>query len=158
MSREIVLDKPVVCERIWHNFGGGPNGWGWGYYLIIKPSGKHHIAACERRVWGNDDIAVPLPAPYGDGSARLYEDACEFLQHEGCLSEFKAQAQKRGLSVVSLVEAEYPDEWATWIGESLDWFADEWLRALNEQHDFQFKYADAAPASCETPGDAGPGQ
>jgi hypothetical protein len=120
----IKLDRDEVRLKIGKNFGGGLGKYGWAYYLIVNPNGAHRIAACEDRCWNDSDYVAALPAPYGDGRGDLSELADDMLRAEGL-------SQEPDEGSIAAAERQAPEVWREWVDESLEWFAQEWMRALN---------------------------
>jgi hypothetical protein len=121
---EIKLKKAEIKKAIAENFGGGVGAYGPAHYLIVRPNGSHRITACERQCWQDDDYVAGIPAPYGDGSAELSELADEMLEAEGL-----EPADDEG--AIAAADRLAPDSWLEWQDEALDWYAEEFLRALN---------------------------
>jgi len=134
---KVVLDKETVKEKIDSNFGSSL-GFGWDYMLIIQPDGSHRIAAIEANrswnSWNDDDYVAVLPAPYGDGSSALAELAEDMLCDLDRLDEAKRISDKKDIGLIEI--AERFDEWADYMDNDLDWYADEWLYALNGRPNF----------------------
>jgi len=145
----VKLDKDTIKEKIASNFGSS-HGFGWDYMLIIQPDATHRIAAVEANrswsPWNEGDCVAVLPAPYGDGSSELTELAEVMLRDLGGLDEAKQTAEAEDISLVEIVEK--IDEWADYMDNALDWYADEWLQAINgEANNLQI---DAAFGTRET--------
>jgi hypothetical protein len=122
----IVLEKREIEKRIGKNFGGGVGSFGWAYYLIIRRNGGYRIAACEEVTWLDNDYVVALPAPFGDGRSELSELAEEMLEAEGIEPEIEE-------GPITAAERLAPEIWEEWKNEALAWYADEWIRALNNE-------------------------
>ncbi len=146
--KTITLDKDAIKQKIASNYGSS-HGHGWDYMLIISPDGSHLITAIEANrswnVWGDDDLIAVLPAPYGDGSSALTELAEDMLRDLDSLEEAEQKCEAEDIGLVDI--ATKIDEWADYADTALDWYADEWLSALNgDANDLQI---DAAFGTCE---------
>lgn len=135
----IYLDKERVKDRIASNYGS-THGHGWCYTLIVTPEGNHRITPVQANrnwnPWNPNDYHAPLPAPYGDGSGALEELAQDMFRDLDQLDEAKRHAEAEDRSLVDL--AEDTQDWEYWLDEALDWYANEWLNAINgETNDLQ---------------------
>ena len=147
--KTLTLDKVTIEEKIASNYGSS-HGHGWDYMLIISPDSSLRIAAVEAsrswNPWNKDDSIARLPAPYGDGSSALTELAEDMLRDLGGLEEARQASEAEDIDLVTF--AEKIDEWADYLDNALEWYADEWLSALNgEANDLQI---DAAFGTRET--------
>jgi len=151
----VKLNKNEIEQAIWNNFGGGPGSYGWNYYLCVAEDGsRYEIHAIEN--WqqmecyqNRGDYIAGIPAPYGDGTSQLSDDAAEFLKDNRRLDEAKALADAEDISIVEVTERWYPEDLEYYQSESQNWFAEAFLRALNgEPNDLDIEYVWGEDEGC----------
>ena len=131
----ITLDKAEVRGKIASNFGSATGGHGWAYLLIVQPNGKHRISAVQANrqwdPWDEEDYVAVLPSPYGDGSGELHELAEAMLLDMKKLDEAAERQYAEDTDLVKLAEEYDAERWQAYQDEALDWYANQWIHALN---------------------------
>ena len=134
-KQTIKLDKAEIRDKIASNFGGSAGSHGWAYHLIVEPTGEHRISAIQGKrqwdPWSAEDCVAVLPSPYGDGSSELTELAETMLQDIGQLNEAAERKYDEDTDLVKLAEEYDAERWQAYQDEALDWYANEWIHALN---------------------------
>jgi hypothetical protein len=104
------------------------------YFLRVTPNGDSAIIWAENSriwdTWNPEDYLANIPSYDPTGTGAEYEAGIYFLKQHGYeIDQIDAIADKLG--VVDYVETAYAEEWQEEIQETLDFLADEFLDALN---------------------------
>ncbi len=83
-----------------------------------------------------------IPALDPDGSGKESEDAWDLIELSD-IQETKEQIEtvldEEDISVVEWLETHYPEEWKEDREMGKEWLAEEWLKALNAEHNDLFQ-------------------
>jgi hypothetical protein len=145
--KEVKLSKAEIQQRIitGNNCDGNQ-------ILIVFEDGTYKLSWMQ-----NDGSYYPqrdsnyvydIPPLDPDGSGKASDDAWCLVENSSAITETKEQIEEilddEDWSIVEFLESRYADEWKEERKDSVEWLAEQWLAALNNEpndlHDDNFYY------------------
>jgi len=106
-------------------------------YLIVSPAGDWRVAFVQRTrtwdPWGPYNQVFCIPPLFPDGSGTDTEEAEACIQTYQSLPVAHDIMGEADISAMEYCEKYLSDEWQAWQAERIEWIAEEFLSALNEE-------------------------